>query len=160
MRGCGCRAALSHSRRSSATAVIVWKHNLSPALPSGGDLFRSISRSMTPWSRRPPGWLAPQACWVLEFVLWSGNFHLPLAQCVHGGAVGCARSGTLHAERNGLGNTHFVQADPVNHADRRWLGAEGGFAAVLLDPALSGQADGGVGRQTGARCVVQSGVPG
>jgi 23S rRNA (uracil1939-C5)-methyltransferase len=88
-------------------------------------------------------WLAPQADErVLDLFCGLGNFALPLAQCVHElvaveGVQSMVERAALNAERNGLGNTHFVQADLSNPlTDAGW--AQGGFAAVLLDPPRDG----------------------
>lgn len=88
-------------------------------------------------------WLAPEAGErVLDLFCGLGNFTLPLA---HKGAQVVAVEGVgemverarTNAAHNGLVGAHFYQADlskPL--ADAHW--AEGGFAAVLLDPPRDG----------------------
>tara|TARA_R110000868_G_scaffold47966_7_gene156498 strand:+ start:6468 stop:7820 length:1353 start_codon:yes stop_codon:yes gene_type:complete len=88
-------------------------------------------------------WLAPQADErVLDLFCGLGNFALPLAQrgreliAVEGVQTMVERA-ALNAEANGLGNAHFYQADLSNPlAEADW--AQGGFAAVLLDPPRDG----------------------
>jgi 23S rRNA (uracil1939-C5)-methyltransferase len=88
-------------------------------------------------------WLAPEAGErVLDLFCGLGNFTLPLerlgAQVVAVEGVGeMVERARTNAERNGLDTAHFFQADlskPLANAD--W--AEGGFAAVLLDPPRDG----------------------
>ncbi|MDX1299399.1 MAG: 23S rRNA (uracil(1939)-C(5))-methyltransferase RlmD [Pseudomonas sp.] len=88
-------------------------------------------------------WLAPQADErVLDLFCGLGNFALPLAQRVREliaveGVQAMVERAALNAETNGLSNAHFFQADlsnPLAAAD--W--AQGGFAAVLLDPPRDG----------------------
>ncbi|MFP6849565.1 MAG: 23S rRNA (uracil(1939)-C(5))-methyltransferase RlmD [Pseudomonas sp.] len=88
-------------------------------------------------------WLAPQANdRVLDLFCGLGNFALPLAQRVRElvaveGVQAMVQSAELNAAANGLGNAHFYQADLSNPlADASW--AQGGFAAVLLDPPRDG----------------------
>lgn len=88
-------------------------------------------------------WLAPQAGErVLDLFCGLGNFSLPLARlgaqvvAVEGVDEMVERART-NAQHNGLDTAHFYQADlskPL--AEARW--AEGGFAAVLLDPPRDG----------------------
>lgn len=88
-------------------------------------------------------WLAPEAGErVLDLFCGLGNFALPLARAgaqvvaVEGVAEMVERART-NAEHNGLSGMHFYQADlskPLVEA--QW--AEGGFAAVLLDPPRDG----------------------
>lgn len=88
-------------------------------------------------------WLAPQAGErVLDLFSGLGNFTLPLARigaqvvAVEGSEQMVERART-NAEHNGLDGAHFYQADlskPLVEA--QW--AEGGFAAVLLDPPRDG----------------------
>lgn len=88
-------------------------------------------------------WLAPEAGErVLDLFCGLGNFALPLARqgaqvvAVEGVDEMVERART-NAARNGLVNAHFHQADlskPL--AEAQW--AEGGFAAVLLDPPRDG----------------------
>jgi len=88
-------------------------------------------------------WLAPRADErVLDLFCGLGNFALPLARrsrevvAVEGVQAMVAR-GAHNALSNGLGNAHFFQADLSNPlADAEW--AQGGFAAVLLDPPRDG----------------------
>ncbi|SFI65474.1 23S rRNA m(5)U-1939 methyltransferase [Pseudomonas guineae] len=88
-------------------------------------------------------WLAPQADErMLDLFCGLGNFALPLAQrgreliAVEGVQTMVERA-ALNAEANGLGNAHFYQADLSNPlAEADW--AQGGFAAVLLDPPRDG----------------------
>lgn len=88
-------------------------------------------------------WLAPQADErVLDLFCGLGNFALPLAQRVRElvaveGVQTMVERAAENAVSNGLGNAHFFQADlskPLADAD--W--AQGGFAAVLLDPPRDG----------------------
>lgn len=88
-------------------------------------------------------WLAPQADErVLDLFCGLGNFALPLAQRVRElvaveGVQTMVERAAENAASNGLGNAHFFQADlskPLADAD--W--AQGGFAAVLLDPPRDG----------------------
>jgi 23S rRNA (uracil1939-C5)-methyltransferase len=88
-------------------------------------------------------WLAPQADErVLDLFCGLGNFALPLAQRVQElvaveGVQAMVERAAENAAHNGLGNAHFFQADlsnPLAGAD--W--AQGGFAAVLLDPPRDG----------------------
>lgn len=88
-------------------------------------------------------WLAPQADErVLDLFCGLGNFALPLAQRVRElvaveGVQTMVERAALNAERNNLGNAHFFQADLSNPlAEAGW--AQGGFAAVLLDPPRDG----------------------
>jgi 23S rRNA (uracil1939-C5)-methyltransferase len=88
-------------------------------------------------------WLAPQADErVLDLFCGLGNFALPLAQRVREliaveGVQAMVERAALNAENNGLGNAHFYQADLSNPlAEAGW--AQGGFAAVLLDPPRDG----------------------
>ncbi|SFQ06060.1 23S rRNA (uracil1939-C5)-methyltransferase [Geopseudomonas sagittaria] len=90
-------------------------------------------------------WLAPQAGErVLDLFCGLGNFALPLAQRaaeVVGveGVQAMVERAAANAAANGLENAHFFRADlsqPL--AEARW--AEGGFAAVLLDPPRDGAA--------------------
>lgn len=88
-------------------------------------------------------WLAPQADErVLDLFCGLGNFALPLARRVHElvaveGVQSMVDRAALNAERNDLGNTHFIQADLSNPLTKAgW--AQGGFAAVLLDPPRDG----------------------
>jgi 23S rRNA (uracil1939-C5)-methyltransferase len=88
-------------------------------------------------------WLAPQADErVLDLFCGLGNFALPLAQRVREliaveGVQAMVERAALNAENNGLGNAHFYQADLSNPlAESGW--AQGGFAAVLLDPPRDG----------------------
>lgn len=88
-------------------------------------------------------WLAPKAGErVLDLFCGLGNFSLPLARlgaqvvAVEGVAEMVERART-NAEHNRLEGAHFYQADlskPLVQA--QW--AEGGFAAVLLDPPRDG----------------------
>ena len=88
-------------------------------------------------------WLAPQAGeHVLDLFCGLGNFALPLARtgaevvAVEGVEEMVERART-NALRNGLEKAHFYQADlskPL--AQAAW--AQGGFAAVLLDPPRDG----------------------
>ncbi len=88
-------------------------------------------------------WLAPQADErVLDLFCGLGNFALPLAQRVRElvaveGVQTMVERAAENAASNGLGNAHFFQADlskPLSDAD--W--AQGGFAAVVLDPPRDG----------------------
>ncbi len=88
-------------------------------------------------------WLAPQADErVLDLFCGLGNFALPLALRVRElvaveGVQTMVERAAENAVSNGLGNAHFFQADlskPLADAD--W--AQGGFAAVLLDPPRDG----------------------
>ncbi|WP_298190226.1 23S rRNA (uracil(1939)-C(5))-methyltransferase RlmD [uncultured Pseudomonas sp.] len=88
-------------------------------------------------------WLAPQADErVLDLFCGLGNFALPLAQRVREliaveGVQAMVERAALNAETNGLRNAHFFQADLSNPlAEAGW--AQGGFAAVLLDPPRDG----------------------
>ena len=88
-------------------------------------------------------WLAPQADErVLDLFCGLGNFALPLAQRVRElvaveGVQTMVERAALNAQRNNLGNAHFFQADLSNPlAEASW--AQGGFAAVLLDPPRDG----------------------
>ncbi|NKQ10991.1 23S rRNA (uracil(1939)-C(5))-methyltransferase RlmD [Pseudomonas sp. SST3] len=88
-------------------------------------------------------WLAPEAGErVLDLFCGLGNFALPLARqgatvvAVEGVDEMVERART-NAAHNGLVNAHFYRADlskPL--ADAQW--ADGGFAAVLLDPPRDG----------------------
>ncbi len=88
-------------------------------------------------------WLAPQEGErVLDLFCGLGNFSLPLArngaQVVAIEGVGeMVQRARTNAQRNGLANVHFYQADlskPLIEA--QW--ADGGFQAVLLDPPRDG----------------------
>ena len=88
-------------------------------------------------------WLAPQADErVLDLFCGLGNFALPLAQRVRElvaveGVQTMVERAAENAVSNGLGNAHFFQADLSNPlVDASW--AQGGFAAVLLDPPRDG----------------------
>jgi 23S rRNA (uracil1939-C5)-methyltransferase len=88
-------------------------------------------------------WLAPQADErVLDLFCGLGNFALPMAQRVRElvaveGVQTMVERAAENAASNGLGNAHFFQADLSNPlADASW--AQGGFAAVLLDPPRDG----------------------
>ncbi|MOA26324.1 23S rRNA (uracil(1939)-C(5))-methyltransferase RlmD [compost metagenome] len=81
---------------------------------------------------------------MLDLFCGLGNFALPLAQRaaeVVGveGVQAMVERAAANAAANGLENAHFFQADlsqPL--AEASW--AEGGFAAVLLDPPRDGAA--------------------
>lgn len=88
-------------------------------------------------------WLAPASGErILDLFCGLGNFALPLArQADHvvgvEGVAGMVERATANAQRNGLGNATFHQADlsePLQGAD--WAG--GGFSGVLLDPPRDG----------------------
>lgn len=88
-------------------------------------------------------WLAPQADErVLDLFCGLGNFALPLAQRVRElvaveGVASMVERAAENAASNGLTNAHFFQADLSNPlAEAEW--AQGGFAAVLLDPPRDG----------------------
>lgn len=88
-------------------------------------------------------WLAPQAHErVLDLFCGLGNFALPLARQVREvvaveGVQTMVERATQNAQGNGLSNVHFFQADLSNPlAEADW--AQGGFAAVLLDPPRDG----------------------
>lgn len=88
-------------------------------------------------------WLAPRLDErVLDLFCGLGNFALPLARqsrevvAVEGVQTMVARA-AHNALSNGLDNAHFFQADLSNPlAEAEW--AQGGFAAVLLDPPRDG----------------------
>jgi 23S rRNA (uracil1939-C5)-methyltransferase len=88
-------------------------------------------------------WLAPvPGERILDLFCGLGNFALPLAQFTNQvvgieGVAGMVERATANAQRNGLGNATFHQADlsePLQGAD--W--AAGGFSGVLLDPPRDG----------------------
>jgi len=88
-------------------------------------------------------WLAPrQGERILDLFCGLGNFALPIARAgaeVTGveGVAGMVERATANAERNGLANATFYQADlsePLQGAD--W--ARQGFSGVLLDPPRDG----------------------
>ena len=88
-------------------------------------------------------WLAPQAHErVLDLFCGLGNFALPLAHQVRElvaveGVQAMVERAAANAANNGLSNAHFFQADLSNPlAEASW--AQGGFAAVLLDPPRDG----------------------
>ncbi len=88
-------------------------------------------------------WLAPQAHErVLDLFCGLGNFALPLARQVRElvaveGVQAMVERAAGNAANNGLSNAHFFQADLSNPlAEASW--AQGGFAAVLLDPPRDG----------------------
>lgn len=93
--------------------------------------------------RQALDWLAPQAHErVLDLFCGLGNFALPLAQQVRElvaveGVAAMVERARLNAQNNGIANAHFFHADlskPLAQAS--W--AQGGFAAVLLDPPRDG----------------------
>ncbi|MCG4453837.1 23S rRNA (uracil(1939)-C(5))-methyltransferase RlmD [Pseudomonas sp. MMS21-TM103] len=88
-------------------------------------------------------WLAPQADErVLDLFCGLGNFALPLARQAREvvaveGVQAMVERAAQNAESNGIDNLHFFQADLSNPlAESGW--AQGGFAAVLLDPPRDG----------------------
>lgn len=88
-------------------------------------------------------WLAPQAHErVLDLFCGLGNFALPLARQVREviaveGVQTMVERAEQNAASNGLGNARFFQADlSAALGDAAW--AQGGFAAVLLDPPRDG----------------------
>jgi 23S rRNA (uracil1939-C5)-methyltransferase len=98
-------------------------------------------------------WLAPQADErVLDLFCGLGNFALPLACEVREvvaveGVQAMVERASQNAADNGLDNVRVVRADLAEPlADAGW--AQGGFAAVLLDPPRDGALQ--VVRQVGA----------
>ncbi|WP_439861366.1 23S rRNA (uracil(1939)-C(5))-methyltransferase RlmD [Pseudomonas sp. MBLB4136] len=98
-------------------------------------------------------WLAPQADErVLDLFCGLGNFALPLAREVREvvaveGVQAMVERAAQNAAGNGLDNVQVVRADLAEPlADAGW--AQGGFAAVLLDPPRDGALQ--VVRQIGA----------
>ncbi|MDA7086076.1 23S rRNA (uracil(1939)-C(5))-methyltransferase RlmD [Pseudomonas sp. SA3-5] len=88
-------------------------------------------------------WLAPQADErVLDLFCGLGNFALPLARQAREvvaveGVQAMVERAAQNAASNGLDNLHFFQADLANSlVESGW--AQGGFAAVLLDPPRDG----------------------
>jgi 23S rRNA (uracil1939-C5)-methyltransferase len=88
-------------------------------------------------------WLAPQANErVLDLFCGLGNFALPLARLAREvvaveGVSAMLERAARNAASNGLSNAHFFQADLSNSLlETGW--AQGGFAAVLLDPPRDG----------------------
>ncbi|MDO9625481.1 MAG: 23S rRNA (uracil(1939)-C(5))-methyltransferase RlmD [Pseudomonas sp.] len=88
-------------------------------------------------------WLAPQADErVLDLFCGLGNFALPLARLTREvvaveGVQAMVERAAQNAASNGIGNLHFFQADLSNPlVESGW--AQGGFAAVLLDPPRDG----------------------
>jgi 23S rRNA (uracil1939-C5)-methyltransferase len=88
-------------------------------------------------------WLAPQADErVLDLFCGLGNFALPLARLTREvvaveGVQAMVERAAQNAASNGVDNLHFFQADlskPLGESS--W--AQGGFAAVLLDPPRDG----------------------
>ena len=88
-------------------------------------------------------WLAPKADErVLDLFCGLGNFALPLARQVREvvaveGVLTMVERAAHNAASNGIDNLHFFQADLSNPlVESGW--AQGGFAAVLLDPPRDG----------------------
>ncbi|MDM8349422.1 23S rRNA (uracil(1939)-C(5))-methyltransferase RlmD [Pseudomonas sp. sp1636] len=88
-------------------------------------------------------WLAPQADErVLDLFCGLGNFALPLARRTREvvaveGVQAMVERAAHNAASNGIGNLHFFRADLSNPlTETGW--AQGGFAAVLLDPPRDG----------------------
>lgn len=79
---------------------------------------------------------------VLDLFCGLGNFTLPLATRAADvigveGTAAMVERGTENAQRNGLTNVRFLQADLTLHPDQHaWL--KQGFDKVLLDPPRSG----------------------
>ena len=121
-------------------------YSLEPALKIElvpGDFVQVNQRVNQKMIHQALEWLAPKPSErILDLFCGLGNFALPLALRAKEviaveGVAGMVQRAQANALANGLTNVHFHHADlnePYTHA--AW--AQGGFAAVLLDPPRDG----------------------